>query len=41
MVRVGGGYIGIDEFIEQYTQQEIDKIERHDVLERFNHKKSL
>lgn len=27
-VRVGGGYIDIDEFVDKYTQQEIDKLDR-------------
>ena len=35
MVRVGGGYVGIDEFIAQYTQIEADKIERHNPMDRF------
>ena len=35
MVRVGGGYICIDDFIVQYTQQEADKIDRSNALERF------
>ena len=35
LVRVGGGYMHIDEFIKQYTPSEVDKIERKDVLNRF------
>ena len=31
-VRVGGGYMHIDEFIRLYTPQEVDKIERKDVI---------
>lgn len=27
-VRVGGGYLGIDDFIDQYTPQELEKKER-------------
>ena len=27
-VRVGGGYISIDEFLDQYTAQEVEKLER-------------
>ena len=27
-VRVGGGYIDIDEFVDKYTQGEIDKLDR-------------
>ena len=36
LVRVGGGFMHIDQFIEQYTKQEVDRIERRrDVLTRF------
>ena len=28
----------IDEFIEKYTELEVDKIQRRDVVERFNNK---
>ena len=38
LVRVGGGYMHIDEFIKQYTQQEVEKVERKDVLSRFQNK---
>ena len=41
MVRVGGGYIAIDDFIDQYTFSEVDKIERHDVIDRFKSKTIL
>ena len=41
MVRVGGGYIGIDEFIYKYTQTETEKISRHNVIDRFTNKKTL
>ena len=34
-VRVGGGFMHIDEFINQYTPMEVEKIERRDVLARF------
>jgi len=27
-VRVGGGYIDIDEFVDKYTQAEVDKLDR-------------
>jgi len=37
-VRVGGGYLHIDEFIYTYTQQEVDKLDRRDVLNRFQNK---
>jgi hypothetical protein len=35
LVRVGGGFMHIHEFITQYTPQEVDKVERHDVLSKF------
>lgn len=41
MVRVGGGYIAIDDFIEQYTDQEIEKIERHNAFDRFTNKRMI
>lgn len=34
-VRVGGGYMHIDDFIEAYTPLEVEKIERRDVVSRF------
>ena len=35
-VRVGGGFIDIGEFIEQYTTQEVEKIDKHTgVMDRF------
>ena len=41
-VRVGGGYMHIDDFIEQYTQQEVEKIERRsDVITRFDQKLTM
>lgn len=40
-VRVGGGYMHIDDFIEQYSPQEADKIERRDVVSRFQNKLSI
>lgn len=37
-IRVGGGYLSIDEFIDQYTPVEVEKLERRDPLKRFNDK---
>lgn len=37
-IRVGGGYLSIDEFIDQYTPVEIEKIDRQSPLRRFNEK---
>ena len=35
LVRVGGGFMHIHEFINQYTSLEVDKVERHDVSSKF------
>ena len=35
LVRVGGGYMGIEQFITQYTGEEVDKINRKDVVGKF------
>ena len=37
-IRVGGGYLSIDEFLDQYTPLELEKIERKDPLKRFSEK---
>lgn len=37
-VRVGGGYLSIDEFLDQYTPAELEKLERRDPLKRFSEK---
>ena len=39
LVRVGGGFMHIMEFINQYTPQEIEKVERRDVSSKFSTKK--
>ena len=41
LVRVGGGFMGIDQFISQYTPEEVEKISRRpDVLTKFCNKLS-
>ena len=35
-IRVGGGYLSLDEFLDQYTPQELEKLERNDPLKRFS-----
>lgn len=40
-VRVGGGFMHIDDFIDQYQDLEIQRIERRDVFNRFRQKASL
>lgn len=37
-IRVGGGYLSIDEFLDQYTPVELDKLERKDPIKRFSEK---
>jgi hypothetical protein len=34
-IRVGGGYLSIDEFLDQYTPTELEKIERKDPSRKF------
>ena len=38
LVRVGGGYMGIEEFINQYTPEEVEKVQRKDVFAKFQNK---
>ena len=40
-VRVGGGFLSIDEFLDQYTPAELEKMERKDPLRRFSEKVSI
>jgi len=40
-VRVGGGYLSIDEFLDQYTPLEIERIGRRDPLRRFQEKVAI
>ena len=37
-VRIGGGFLTFADFINNYTQSEITKIERNDVMDRFKKK---
>mmetsp|Transcript_19943 Transcript_19943/g.26924 ORF Transcript_19943/g.26924 Transcript_19943/m.26924 type:complete len:138 (+) Transcript_19943:678-1091(+) len=41
LIRVGGGYQNIDEFLEQYTPEEMVKIMRRDPNKRFAEKVAL
>lgn len=36
LVRVGGGFMHIDEFIDKYTMGEVEKVERKDVSTKFH-----
>jgi len=40
-IRVGGGYLSIDEFLDQYTPEELQKLERRDPMKRFNEKMTV
>lgn len=40
-IRVGGGYMSIDEFLDQHTPVELQKIERRDPLKRFSEKVAI
>ena len=37
-IRVGGGYLSIDEFLDQFTPTELSKLERKDPMRRFTEK---
>ena len=40
-IRVGGGYLSIDEFLDQYTPVELEKLERKDPMKRFSEKVAI
>ena len=40
-IRVGGGYLSLDEFLDQYTPAEIAAFERQDPLIRFSSKVAI
>lgn len=40
-VRIGGGFMTVSEFIDEYTSKEIDKIQRQDSATRFQNKVKL
>ena len=37
-IRVGGGYLSLDEFLDIYTPQELEKLERKDPMKKFSEK---
>ena len=41
LIRIGGGYMSVDEFMEQYTPLELEKLERRDPLKRFAEKVAI
>ena len=38
---MGGGYLSIDEFIDQYTPLELERLDRKDPYRRFNEKVAI
>mgnify|MGYP002636615442 CR=1 FL=1 len=40
-IRVGGGYLSLDEFLDQYTPVELEKLERKDPVKRFSDKVAI
>ena len=41
MIRTGGGFMSIDEFLDCYTPDELAKLERRDPLKRFSEKLTM
>jgi hypothetical protein len=41
LVRVGGGFQHIDQFIQEFTNAELERINRRDVTSRFSNKTAL
>ena len=37
-IRVGGGFLSIDEFLDQYTPAELEKLERNNPMKKFTEK---
>ena len=40
-IRVGGGYLSLDEFLDQYTPPELEKLERKDPMRRMTDRIAL
>lgn len=38
IVRVGGGYLSIDEFLDIYTPMELERLDRNDPIKKFSEK---
>ncbi len=38
VVRVGGGFLSLDEFLDIYTPMELERVERNDPIKRFSEK---
>lgn len=37
-MRVGGGYLSLDEFLDIYTPMELERVERNDPIKKFSEK---
>jgi hypothetical protein len=40
-IRVGGGYLSLDEFLDIYTPSEIERLDRKDPLKKFSEKVAI
>jgi len=38
LVRVGGGYLHIDDFVKKYTPAEVEQVKRKNALKKFRRK---
>ena len=41
LIKVGGGFLSIDEFLDHYTPEELAKIERKDPMKRMSEKVAI
>ena len=41
IVRVGGGYLSLDEFLDIYTPMELERVERNDPIKKFSEKVAI
>ena len=41
IVRVGGGYLSIDEFLDIYTPMELERLDRNDPIKKFSEKVAI
>ena len=41
LIKVGGGFLSIDEFLDQYTPEELAKVERKDPFKRISEKVAI
>lgn len=41
LIRVGGGYLSVKDFLKKYTDQELEKLERREAISKFHEKISI